>query len=411
MSRRRSLFFTSCLMLLAAFSAIGCGGGAETPLDARLQRVLDDGVARHGIQGVSAAIVFPDGSLWKGTSGVSHGTVAMAPEMIFAIGSVTKNVGAALALQLVEEGRLGLDDPVSRYLPPFEHVDGDITIRQLLGHTSGLYMFWDNDQLWEALRADRARIWSPEEVLTYIEDPYFEPGEDWRYSNTNYLLLGMILENVTGSKLSAEFRSRFWEPLGIDGYLSSQQEVPEPLAHVFGDDFQFGPKEKDLTYEPRASHETIIFGSGGLFMTAEDLACWGRALFSGQIVGEPALNEMLRFVSFPPMSRMQGYGLGVQEYERRFASGERAIGHGGASIGTATHMVYLPEHDLSLAVMVNAFPTSSAGDIASGLIRVVLRDAGAVRWIPYLSSSPVGVLVCCALVGVALAIALRRRYG
>jgi D-alanyl-D-alanine carboxypeptidase len=356
-----------CLAILG--TSAPPAGVSETGLEVKLQSVLERGIEKHDTRGVSGAIVFPDGRLWTGVSGISHGTVAMESDMLFGIGSITKNFVAALTLQLVEEGTLSLDDAVSEHLRPFPHVEDSITIRQLLNHTSGLYMFWDNDELWDALKADRTRVWTPEEVLTYIRKPYFEPGEGWHYSNTNYLLLGMIIEKATGSSLSAEFRSRFWDPLGIEGYLSIQEEIPGRLAHVFGDDFHYGPAEEDLTFEPRASHESIIFGSGGLFMTATDLARWSQALFGGQVLGEESMAEMLEFVPFRPAFNMRAYGLGVQRFERRFSSGREAIGHGGGNIGSTTYMVYLPAYEVSIVVMVNAFPTTSGNDIAKRLIR------------------------------------------
>jgi D-alanyl-D-alanine carboxypeptidase len=413
---KRSLGWTLGVLLLV----LSCGPGpdrSEPRLEQRLQGVLDRGVEKHGVRGVTAAVVFPDGRLWTAASGVSHDTVPMAPEMLFGIGSVTKNFVAALVLQLVEEGALTLDDTVADHLPPFSHVDGRITIRQLLDHTSGLYMFWDNDDLWDALKADRARVWTPDEVLAYIREPYFEPGEGWRYSNTNYLLAGMIVEKVTGSTLSAELRRRFFEPLGLEGYLSIQEEIPDRMAHVFGDNFQYGAAEKDLTYEPRAAHESIIFGSGGLFMTASDLARWGDALFHrGGALAEDSIAEMYRFVEFRPVANMRAYGLGVHEFRRRFAFGERVIGHGGGNIGSATYLAYLPEHGLTVVAMVNAFPTSSIDDFTRDLIEVVLRDRGTLGWIPYIPLFPEGVFIVCVLTSLtALTVSIvarwRRRRG
>lgn len=387
---------------------------SESLLDTELQTVLDRGIDKSDTRGVSAAIVFSDGGLWTGVSGFSHDTVAMDAAMLFGIGSVTKSFVAALALQLAEEGTLSLEDTVSDHLPPIAHVDGNITIRQLLNHTSGLYMFWDNEELWDALKADRARIWSPEEVLAYIGEPYFDPGEDWRYSNTNYLILGIILEKVTDSTLSKEFRERFWGPLGIEGYLSIQEEIPnDRLVHVFGDNFQFGSAEMDLTLEPRASHDSIIFGSGGLFMTAQDLARWSHSLFGGKVLREDSMTEMFEFIPFWPVANMRAYGLGVQQFERRFSSGEEAIGHGGGNIGSTTYMVHLPEYEVSIVVMVNAFPTRSADDITKGLIKEVLRERGALGWIPYFPFFPGGLILCFWLIVIAVAITLRisRRTG
>ena len=98
--------------------------------------------------------MFADGSVWAEISGISHETIAMHPDMVFAIGSVTKNVVAALVLRLTEANVLSLDGSLAQWLPVFPHVDPSITIRQMLNHTSGLYMYWENDETWEALKTD-----------------------------------------------------------------------------------------------------------------------------------------------------------------------------------------------------------------------------------------------------------------
>jgi len=207
---------TAILLLTVILTTLSsCTSDNPRPLEQRLQETLDEKIQKYGVRGVSAAIVFPDKEVWTGTSGISHDTISIKSDMLFGIGSITKNVTAALALQLQEEGLLGLEDPLSKWLPTYPYVDSTITIRQLLGHTSGLYMFWDNQEIWDALKADRTKVWSPEEVLSYIKEPYFAPGEGFRYSNTNYLLAAMIIEKATCSTLSAEFRKRFWQPLGV----------------------------------------------------------------------------------------------------------------------------------------------------------------------------------------------------
>jgi len=330
--------------------------------------------------------------------------------MFFAIGSITKNVVAALTLKLVEEDVLSLKDPLSKWLPGYPHVDDKITIRQLLNHTSGLYMFWDNQQIWDDLKADRAKVWTPEEVLSYIKEPYFSPGEGWRYSNSNYLLLAMIIEKATGSNLSSEFRTRFWQPLGIDNtYLSQEETIPENQAHVYGDNFNNDGSDLDLTFLPRASHESITYGSSGIFTTAENLARWSHALFSGEILRQQSLNEMLTFVEFNPVSNMRAYGLGVQVYTRRFASGKYAIGHGGGNIGTTTYMVYLPEYHASIVVMINAFPNRGAGVITKRLIRIVLKEQNAPGIIPYFDFFPLGLIIIVSITIWAIVIAVHIR--
>ncbi|KPK82884.1 MAG: hypothetical protein AMS27_13715 [Bacteroides sp. SM23_62_1] len=348
---------------------------SQIRVEDQFQKVLEEGINRYNDRGVSAAVVFSDNKIWTGTSGISYDTVSIKPDMLFAIGSITKNFVAALTLKLAEEGILSIDDPLSGWLPDYPHIDNKITIHQLLNHTSGIYMFWENQEIWDELKKDRTKVWTPEEVLGYIKEPHFAPGGGWRYSNTNYLLLAMIIKKATGLSLSDAFRNYFWEPLGIENaFLSIEDTIPDNLAHVFGDNFNNDGSNIDLTYLPRASHESITYGSSGLFMTAEDLARWCHTLFEGKVLQQQSLDEMLQFIEFPPVSNMRAYGLGVLVYKRSDSHWKEAIGHSGGNIGTTTYMVYLPEYQTSIAVMVNAFPGSSAGFITKGLIKEIVRE-------------------------------------
>jgi len=368
---------TKVALMFSVICVFLCSCQNELPVEDQMQNVLDKGIAKYDIQGVSAAVILPDGKIWNGVSGNSHDEVPIEPKMLFAIGSVTKNFVAALTLKLAEEGVLSLDDPVSKWLPAYPHIDGNITIRQLLNHTSGLYMFWDNQDIWDDLIADRTRYFTPEEVLGYLKEPNFAAGEGWGYSNTNYLLLAMIIHEATGSNLSTELNTRFYQPLGLsDFYLSQEETIPaDQQAHVYGDNWD-GPI-RDVTFLPRISHESITYGSAGIFTTAENLARWSLALFEGKVLEEPSLNEMLDFVEFRPVSNMRAYGLGVEEFDKTISFGERAIGHAGGNIGTTTYMVYLPDHHVSIVVMINAFPNDGATEILKGLEKVILKDLGA----------------------------------
>lgn len=141
--------FTLAIVLFTTFLFIltSCSYGDKNTIEEKLQKVLDDGISKYDVRGVSAVVIFPDQKVWKGVSGISHDTVSIKSNMLFAIGSITKNVVAALTLKLAEEGMLSLDDPLSKWLPAYPYVDSNITIRQLLNHTSGIYIFWDNQKI------------------------------------------------------------------------------------------------------------------------------------------------------------------------------------------------------------------------------------------------------------------------
>jgi len=397
------------ILFLLIISFLSCSSDKKVPLEKKLQNVLDNGIEKYDVEGVSAAIIFSDDKKWIGTSGISHDTVSIKSDMLFAIGSITKNFVATLTLKLAEEGKLSLDDPLSKWLPEYPHVNSEITIRQLLNHSSGIYMFWSNQKIWDDLKNDRTKIWKPEEVLTYIKEPYFEPGEGYRYSNTNYLLMAMIIEKATDSSLSAEFKKRFWEPIPIkNAYLSIGVGMPDNQVHVYGDNFNNDGSYLDLTFLPRASHESIGYGSGGLFMTAEDLALWCHTLFEGQILNQQSMDEMLQFVNFRPSGNMTGYGLGVQKFRKKYSNGKNAIGHGGANIGTSAYMVHLPEHHLTVVVMINNMNHKCSEYILKNLINISLKELNAYSIIPLF---PYGIII---IVGatfwlVIIIIRIRRR--
>jgi D-alanyl-D-alanine carboxypeptidase len=336
------------------------------PYETRVQEALREGLQEFNVKGASVAVIMPDGRIYKIVAGFSHDSIAIQPDMLFAIGSITKNVVAALVLQLAEEGILRLNDPISRWLPKYLYVDSTITIRQLLNHTSGLYMFWDNQKLWDDLKQHRDSVFSPEAVLSYIRDPYFSPGKEFRYSNTNYLLLAMICTHATNSTLSAEFRRRFWGPLKIDdAWLSLEEHIPQDLAHVWGDNFENDGSVRDLTFLPRTSHESITYGSSGLFMTAEGLARWSDALFGGEVLAGTSLDEMLKFGK-------GGYGLGVGSFRSALAGGVQAVGHMGGNIGTTASMVYSRTYGVSVVVMVNAYHLKCIGELTEKVGEITL---------------------------------------
>ncbi|HOW66013.1 MAG TPA: serine hydrolase [Candidatus Paceibacterota bacterium] len=344
-------------------TVVTCARPVYPPPD-RLQAALDKRVQQYDVKGASAAVLFPDGTIWRGVSGISHPDVKMSPDMAFAIGSITKNMVAALMLQLAEEGELSLEDPIGKWLPSYPHVNPAITIRQMLNHTSGLFMFWDNQALWDDLIRYRTKHFTPEEVLGYLKEPPFRPGESYQYSNTGYLLAAMIITRATGSTLAVEMRKRFWQPLDLrSARLPLEEPYPENLAHVWGDNFEKDGSCRDITFLPRVSHDSITYGSAGVFMTAEDLARWTHALFHGKVIGEDSLREMQAF-------GRGSYGLGLGRFGFEVGGGFTALGHGGANIGTGAYMIYLPDYEVSIAVMVNRCFSGCDTRIARDLSRI-----------------------------------------
>jgi D-alanyl-D-alanine carboxypeptidase len=325
---------------------------------ARLQVELDDIRARLGIPGVSVTVIFPDDSSWTGTSGRADvaANEVVTPDTAFALASVSKTYTAALILGLAGDGRIDLDAPALSYLPGAA-LDKRITIRQLLNHTSGLDDFFLHTPIDKALQADPDAFWSVKRTLKYVAKPYFPPGRGWRYSNTNYLYLGLIAERVTGATLAIALRDRFFVPLHFDATWYQAVEKPRgPLAHGY----RFaGPRLStppiDLSAKspvaPFRSVVTAAGGAGSIAATSADAARWGRLLFTGEVLGPAMTAQMLDGVAFTAAYKPRvPYGLGVQAFP---IGGRLSVGHSGRLLGFRSAVRHLPAENVTIAVLTN----------------------------------------------------------
>ncbi len=239
---RRTLFaIILCLGLLAC----GCGGVAETavtptttapkpmfPFGEELQDILDGAVNADRAMGVSLTVLVPGYGPWLGVAGKSEPAVPVATDMAFGVGSISKSFIAALILQLAEEGELSLDDQLSQWIPDAPNVDNKATIRQLLNHTSGTFQPNHHPNFFTTVFSDGGREWTDEEIFASFQlEPYSAPGTEWHYSNAGYTLLGQIIEEATGSSVSAELRERFFEPLGLaSAFYLTEETAPGEVA-------------------------------------------------------------------------------------------------------------------------------------------------------------------------------------
>lgn len=346
---------------------------------AALQKRLDGIREKYAIPGISVAILFADGGTWLGTSGVADvasGT-PVTPDTAFAIASVTKTFTSALVMTLVEEGRLGLDDQVVEYLPDLR-IDPKISVRQLLDHTSGLGDYFFHPLIDAVLVEHPTRHWSEEEALRYAGRPYFKPGRGWHYSNTNYLILGMVAEAAGGAPLAEQWRTRFFEPLGLsDTYYQPTEPPVGPTAHGYR--FRTTARDEpaiDLSdgtpIVPFTSVVTAAAGAGGLASSASDLARWARALYAGGVLEAGSVQEMVDEVAHTERFRPRiPYGLGVQVVE---VAGRTTLGHSGRLLGFRSVVRWLPEEGVAIAVLTNQSRTDP-GIIARALLRIALKPA------------------------------------
>jgi D-alanyl-D-alanine carboxypeptidase len=279
---------------------------------------LEAARVRYGVPGISLAVLKGNGSGWSGTAG------SIEPGRPLVIGSVMKTFVAALTLQLADEGAIGLGDPVTRYLPEAKMAQG-VTVAELLQHTSGIAdLFTGSMSL--ALNADRSHAWTRAEILKTIGGPWFAPGKGWAYSNTNYLLLGMLIERVTGSPLHDVLAARFTGPLGLAG------------THLIG------PGEEAASGLLDPSWASAFWGSGATESTVDDLVRWGEALYGGALLRPATLARMTQF-------NKDDYGFGTQRVE--LSKTLVGPGHSGLLGTYTTLLVHLSKQDVTLAVIAH----------------------------------------------------------
>lgn len=327
---------------------------------ARLDRTLARAQKALLLPGVEATVIFADGSTWTGALGMADVAVGRAvdPATPFAAASVTKTFTAALVLRYVDQRLIALDDPLARWLPDWPNAR-KVTIRMLLNHTSGIPDFFRNPKLDLALNKDMKRSWTPAEVLEgYVpKGAVFPPGKGWSYSNTNYLLLGVVAGAVGGAPWEELVQRELIEPLGLDA--TYVQAVDEPLtapalAYRIIDGFR-GPTPQARTdgsaVVPFTSVTTAAGSAGAIASTTGDLARWARALYGGTAVLSAATRrEMLTFVKAYAYGLGTSYGLGVSRV--RF-DGHAAWGHTGALVGTRAAIRYFPNEKVTVAVLFN----------------------------------------------------------
>jgi D-alanyl-D-alanine carboxypeptidase len=367
------ILLAAVLLLPAAGSAgLAIPVAAASPtvdqeLAAKLQARLDRWRLNHRAPGVAAAIRLPDGSRWIGTSGdrnVGPNARAVRPGTPFAIASLTKTFMAALVLRLREEGRLWLGTKISTWLPDYPKADR-ITVKMLLNHRSGIFDYFAHPRYEARVFGRPSHRWRPAEILGLTGPRYCAPGKCYRYSNTNYVLLGKIVRKVTGKSPARNIRERFLEPLGLDEtFFQGQERIgKEPAKGYWATTSGWRGFSDGTRLRPNTSAATVAESAGALVSSVRDISDWQDALLGGNVLAPASLALMLQF---HPSS---GYGLGMR-YAR--LDGRLGIGHGGSLRGYVSLMYRLPAEDLDVVILTNLGRTNIQ-TLADTLTRATLR--------------------------------------
>ena len=325
--------------------------------------------------GLAVLVTRGDEVLYRGARGEADldADVPLTPDDRFRIGSVTKQFAAAGLLVLVDEGKVSLDDPLSKYLPDYPN-GAKITIEQLLNHTSGIKSYTDIPGVMEGpIQRDLTTV----QMFDYFRDekPDFAPGEAWRYNNSGYVLVGAVIEAASGQPWHAYLEQALFEPLGMThtGYGADPAVIAD---HVAGYSME-GPKPVPA----RPLSMTQPHAAGALVSSVDDLARWNRALHEGKVL-KPA--TYARMVTPVDKAVIAGYGYGITASTVR---GAPALDHSGGINGFSSQLTYLQGPDITVAVLQNSDmppPMQESSAIARRLAAAALGD-------PYPVLAPVAV--------------------
>ena len=401
--RRRSMHHATASLCLTAVIAIAAGcataqnaqtaQGGQTaqrndasskplpaPLRAALQSRLDSLVAASRFPGVVVGVSLADGSTGALAAGMAD-TAAhqpMRPEARLLLGSVGKTFFSAVALQLVAEGRIDLDAPISHYLgsePWFRRIPNAqaITVRMLMNHTSGLVRYEFNPAVTQAMTADANKVWTPAERVSYILDtePPFLAGQGWQYSDTNYIVLGMIVEHVTGQDYYELIRRRILEPLSLRNTIPSDRRVlPGVVQGYAGPRNDFGGKDAMIENGAMIVNPQMEWAGGGFASTADDLARWARTLYSGGFLPPAMMPELLNGVPARGLGRDAKYGLGVIITPTDLGE---ARGHSGFFPGYLTEVRYYVDQEFAVSIIFNTSVQQAIGRNPATLLHDLAR--------------------------------------
>ena len=372
--RKTLLLFAVCLVFTIAVH----GQTADsTSLKTAIQLKLDEWHKAGTFPGATFGVVLANGESFGLAVGVSDRETRrpMMPTDRMLAGSVGKTFAAATALQLIKEGRIGLDDKIEKYLGRetwFSRLPNakDITVRQLMNHTSGLVRYEFKEQFTKDLTASPDKSWKPAELVAYLldEKPPFAAGKGWDYSDTNYIVLGMIIEKVTGKRFYDEANRRLLKPLKLaDTIPQDGPRLKGVVQGYAGPNNPFGGTDAMLVNGKFAINPQFEWTGGGYVSTAQDLARWARMIYEGKAFSLDLLPEVLNGVAAPMLGRETKYGLGV--IIRKTTTGT-SYGHSGFFPGYMTDMMYFPDHKVALAIQVN---TSVGRSLGKPLSRVLVE--------------------------------------
>lgn len=322
-------------------------GDTAFPVDDQLAflGIVDAGLDSTATPGALVGVWYPGRGTWLHAAGIGDVTTAVPVTLDdhVRIASNTKTFVATIILQLVDEGSLALDDSLESHIPGVPN-GAEITLRQALGMTAGIYDFVNDPVIASDFNADPLLAFTPEDALAIIRasTPDFAPGERAQYSNSNYILLGLLAEDLTGQPIEVAIQERILTPMGMTNTnFATTPDMPTPYAHGY-DRGNPGDMLRDVT----ESNPDIAWASGAMISTLADLGIWAPALAQGTLISAEMHQERLQFTSFQSTPLEVGYGLGMLSFNG-------LLGHNGGILGYSSWVVHDPESGASIVVVTN----------------------------------------------------------
>lgn len=326
-------------------------------LTGRFQYVLDSVCTKYKIKGTSAAILIPNVGVWKGVNGISEEGVPLTSSMLFGMGSNTKTHIAATLLKMQELKLLSLDDTIGKWIIGYPNISGKITIRQCLNHSSGLFDYMQNGSINDSIFGTPSKVWLRQDILRLAQAPNFTPGSSFSYSNTNYIIAGIIIEKVLNKSPFQAIHDLILEPNQLKNTFNYSDQGSSIIAHPWSISMD-GITLTDMTTTPFLNNLfSLANTAGSLLTTAEDNVQFWHKLFNGQIVNAQSWKEMTTMIN---IGNNTNYGLGIFRYNRKI-NGRTAYSHGGTFFGFINENIIDTTSGIAIAVLTNQDSVNNSG--------------------------------------------------
>jgi len=370
--RRREHWITSVIIwaMLVSLLALGVSGWAlekkfDKQTQEKMEKALDKAMQESRSPAAIVGVWAPGDGTWvvaKGTADIETGQLAQIEDKT-RLGSITKTFVATAILQLVDEGKIGLDEAANKYLS-FMPGESKVTVRQLLNHSSGIFDAENDDPVFrKAVNENPSRRLFPQEIVevSLAHEPYNQPGKGAHYSNTNYKLLGMIVEEVTGKDLGVVIQEKIIDRLGLSNTVfATQPDIRGDHLHGYA---VLESETIDVTIQPSI---WMLWASGNMVSNLQDQKEWAKALGRGALLSKKTYEEMMSWIEIVVRTGKIEYGLGV------FKVGDRFIGHAGVVTGYYGRIAYDPGTDITIVLFFNQLGAKEDVDVYESFLHELI---------------------------------------